>query len=197
MGKYVENNLIKNETIIKKATLNPLALVASGIKLITTFGILYGLYSWISRAALLLGMTTSDFIGQMFRDAFSENIGFIIMLAISAVIFIPVTIKEIGTFFRFFNMELAITDKRLLGRTGVIKTESIDVPLDKINSVTVSSGLFGKIFRYGTILVSTANFGTLRYEFISDVEGYKRELMQEIDRFNEKKSTPASTAEDD
>ena len=80
-------------------------------------------------------------------------------------------------------MDVAITNKRVIGKTGIIRVETMDAPLDKINNVNVSKGLFGRMFKYGSIIISTANFGTFRYDFISNVDEYKSVLMAEIDKY--------------
>ena len=41
---------------------------------------------------------------------------------------------------------LIITNKRVNGKTGLINTNELDSPLNKINGVQVRQGLFGKIY---------------------------------------------------
>lgn len=57
---------------------------------------------------------------------------------------------------KYFFTELSLSNKRLVGKVGIIRTVTLDNPLLKINSISVSSGLFGKILGYGNICVNTA-----------------------------------------
>ncbi len=137
MGKYVENNLGKNETLIKKADLNGLFLLSKWIG-----GILF---CWL--------------------------------------LFIP-TINALIATVRFNNIELAITNKRLIGKVGVANTQALDAPLNKIQNVSVSQGLWGKIFNFGTIRVDTAA-GKFEFGAIKNADAFKGMILAQIDQYEE------------
>ncbi|MBO4399795.1 MAG: PH domain-containing protein [Lachnospiraceae bacterium] len=80
--------------------------------------------------------------------------------------------------------ELSLSNKRLVGKYGLINTKQMDSPLNKINSVSVESGLFGKIFGYATITVNTAST-IYNFRFIANAENVKHEIMEEMERFDE------------
>ncbi len=44
----------------------------------------------------------------------------------------------------YFTTKLEITNRRIKGKIGLIKTNELDSPLNKINSVQVKQGLCGK-----------------------------------------------------
>ena len=84
----------------------------------------------------------------------------------------------------FFTEQLVITSKRLYGKTGLIKTKTLDTPLNKVNTVSVSNGLLGKVFGYGTIHV-TSSSGTYKYVGISDPNVFRQTLMEQIEKYDE------------
>ena len=137
MGKYVEDNLGKNESIVKKAELHPIFLVGTWV-----FGILF---CW--------------------------------------VLLIPL-IKAIIATVRFCHIELAVTTKRVVGKVGVIETKALDAPLNKIQSVSVTQKLFGKIFNYGIVRIDTAA-GTFSFQAIKRPDEFKHVAMGQIDQFEE------------
>ena len=137
MGKYVENNLGKNETIVKKANLTPLFLVGAWIK-----GILF---CWL--------------------------------------LLIPF-FKAIGATIQFCNTELAITNKRVVGKVGVANTKALDAPLNKVQNVSVAQPLLGKIFNYGTVQIDTAA-GKFLFPGIAAPDAFKGMLMGQIDQYEE------------
>ena len=139
MGKYVENNLERNENIVKKAELNFLSLLGAWIK-----GILF---FW--------------------------------------VLFIP-TIKAIVATLKFFNIELALTNKRIIGKTGVLSTDALNAPLDKIQNVGVNQTLFGRMFNYGTVTINTAA-GNYTFHMIKNVNAFKGQIMSQIEIYQEEK----------
>ncbi|GEM_PF-2251764 len=57
---------------------------------------------------------------------------------------------------RYASNKIVLYEGHIEGKTGLIKTKKLNSPLDKVQSVSVSSGLFGKIFGYGTISITTA-----------------------------------------
>jgi uncharacterized membrane protein YdbT with pleckstrin-like domain len=52
------------------------------------------------------------------------------------------------------STELAITDKRLIAKYGVLSTHSIEIRFDKIETVRVSQGIIGRLFNYGDVIVT-------------------------------------------
>jgi uncharacterized membrane protein YdbT with pleckstrin-like domain len=52
------------------------------------------------------------------------------------------------------STELVVTDKRVIAKFGLISTRSIEIRLDKVESVRVQQGLVGRIFNYGDIMIT-------------------------------------------
>ena len=112
MGQYVEQNLNKNEVIVKKAELNPLQLIFAWV-----FGLLF---SWL--------------------------------------LLIPV-FKAIATTITYLNTELAITNKRIVGKVGFINSNSLDAPLNKVQNVfnfincTISECIFNSLLNLVRVII--------------------------------------------
>ena len=111
---------------------------------------------------LLVGSTSGSFFGG---------------LVLGVILLIPVAI-------RMFTTQLFLTNKRIFGQTGLINTKSMDAPLNKINTISTASGLFGKIFGYGNIHLTTSS-GSYDYKGIRAPEVFRSAVMEEIDRFDE------------
>lgn len=56
----------------------------------------------------------------------------------------------------FTGPELAITNKRVIAKFGFISRNTIEMNLDKVESVQVEQSILGRIFNYGSIIVSGA-----------------------------------------
>ena len=94
------------------------------------------------------------------------------------------TIKAIIKTVRFNNTELAITDKRIVGKTGVLNTDSLDAPLNKIQNVSVDQPFWGKIFNYGTVCISTAS-GIFEFGAIKNADEFKNTILDQIEKYEE------------
>ena len=139
MSKYVENNLNRNETIVKKASISKLSLIPTWF-----FGILF---CWL--------------------------------------LLIPL-VKAIVNTIKVFNIELAITSRRVIGKAGVVNSSAMDAPLDKVQNCSVSSGLGGKIFGYGTVVIDTAA-GKYIFTMVKQPDNFKKALMAQIEQAQEDK----------
>jgi uncharacterized membrane protein YdbT with pleckstrin-like domain len=52
------------------------------------------------------------------------------------------------------SSEFGITNKRIIMKTGVIRRRSLEILLQKIEGVTVNQDIGGRMFGYGTIVIS-------------------------------------------
>jgi uncharacterized membrane protein YdbT with pleckstrin-like domain len=59
-------------------------------------------------------------------------------------------------YIRFKTTELAITNKKVIAKFGFIQRDTIELLLPKIESIQVNQSLFGRIFNFGSIVVSGA-----------------------------------------
>jgi uncharacterized membrane protein YdbT with pleckstrin-like domain len=76
-----------------------------------------------------------------------------IVLPVMLLIWIVLVARQAA---RILTTEIAITDRRVMSKTGVMRTEVKTTPLDKVNNVNVSQSLFGNLLDYGDIEVTTA-----------------------------------------
>jgi uncharacterized membrane protein YdbT with pleckstrin-like domain len=56
----------------------------------------------------------------------------------------------------YVSTELAFTNKRVIAKTGFISRTTVELNINKIEAIQVSQGIFGRIFNYGTIVISGA-----------------------------------------
>jgi uncharacterized membrane protein YdbT with pleckstrin-like domain len=57
---------------------------------------------------------------------------------------------------RIYTTELAITDRRIIAKFGLISRSTVELRLEKTESVQVVQSIFGRLFNYGSIVVSGA-----------------------------------------
>lgn len=90
-------------------------------------------------------------------------------------------------FIRFLTTELALTNKRVVGKIGFIRTHSVTSALNKIQNISVSSGLIGKIFNYGKIKIETAGSEPVCFYGIKKPEEFKRAIFNQMDILEQEK----------
>src|SRR4029077_17823520 len=57
------------------------------------------------------------------------------------------------------NTDVAVTNRRILCRTGILRKRSIELLLEKIEGIQVARGLLGQFLDYGTIRIAGAGLG--------------------------------------
>ena len=85
-----------------------------------------------------------------------------------------------------FTTELYFTNRLIYGKVGFINTKDLSSPLDKIDHVSVESGLFGKLLGYGTIVVHSTS-GKYAFQLISHPEHFRDVLLDTIERYKASK----------
>ena len=78
------------------------------------------------------------------------------------------------TYIKRKTNEFAITDRRVIAKTGVISRDSLEIPLNKIESVIFQQGILGRALNYGTIVIGGSGGSGLAFSFIGDPLQFKR-----------------------
>lgn len=110
-----------------------------------------------------------------------------VLRGLSVILFFIGCFFAISRTISFFTTELAVTNKKLIGKMGLINTRSMDAPLNKIQNVSVSSGLLGKISGCGDIKISTAS-GIFSYRNVKRADDFKAVVMAQIDLYEEQEA---------
>lgn len=71
------------------------------------------------------------------------------VFGLGLIFLIPVLIRH-------FTTELAITDKRVIAKFGLISRKTTEINIKKIESVQVVQSILGRLCGYGSIIVSGA-----------------------------------------
>src|SRR5829696_8589656 len=62
------------------------------------------------------------------------------------LLFIPAWLKRFGT-------EIAVTDHRVIYKTGLVQRDTTEINMAKIESVDVSQSILGRVFGFGTLTI--------------------------------------------
>lgn len=87
----------------------------------------------------------------------------------------------IAAYLKFISTELAITNKRVIAKFGFISRRTIEINLDRIESIQVNQGIFGRIFNYGSLVVSGAGNPQAPIPGVSDPLAFRRAFMETQD----------------
>lgn len=158
MLHYVENHLIPGEKLVSKARLSKVLMVKR-------------------IAASIVLLTVGAIIASR-----ANNAGILLVcLPIAAAL---VALKWL----KIQQHELAVTNRKIVAKAGLISRTVQECPLDKIDTVTIQNNLVGAMCGYGTVVVKAIN-GTFCYTHIVDAAGFKDAILNAIGSVREEEAT--------
>lgn len=81
-------------------------------------------------------------------------------------------------YIRYKTTELAITNQRVVVKTGLISRKIIEINIDKVESVEVAQTVLGRLFDYGSLSISGTGFNQAPIPNISDPMAFRKALTQ-------------------
>jgi len=79
--------------------------------------------------------------------------------------------------------DLGVTNKRVIAKTGLISRRTVEQRIQKIESIKVSQGIFGRLFDYGTIMIHGTGGATTPIAKVAEPLRFKRAVESVIDDY--------------
>ena len=83
----------------------------------------------------------------------------ILSYSLMLVGFLAGLLSLIMAWFRRWTTEVAVTDRRIIYKHGFIRRHTVEMNMDKVESVDVDQSVFGRLFDYGDITVRGTGSG--------------------------------------
>lgn len=116
-------------------------------------------------------------------------------------LFLMATVFNLGAFFLLVSsvliafeyltkhyLLLALTDKRLIVRHGILNLETVQMHFNRIESVEVFRPPVGRILGYATVLVTGTGSRVTAVPFVADADMFRAELDRMIFEREEKRA---------
>ena len=171
---YIDQNIISGETILYRTRLHWTVMVTAFF-LAAIFG-LPGLGILVGAMA-----KTSDKQGHSGPMAIAG-----LLLLVIAVIMVVVARM------RRSSVEMAVTNKRVLAKRGLISRVTIEMMLGKVESITVQQTILGRMFNYGTITVRGTGGTPEPFAKIAHPLEFRRQVEQELDKLQNRAAAPGA-----
>ena len=142
--KYVEQVLQPGEKVIYATSLHWLVYLRAILLLILAL-IALAASSAVPEPALALGLK-----------------------AAAALIGLWALVSGLGAVIRRSTTELAVTDRRVIFKTGVFQRHSMEMNLSKVETVGVNQSILGRLLGYGTVIVRGTGGSFEPVAFIGD-----------------------------
>jgi len=84
-------------------------------------------------------------------------------------------------YIRYKTTELAFTNKRVIAKFGFISRQTVELNITKVESIQVNQGILGRIFNFGTLVISGAGNPQAPIPGISDPMAFRRAFVESQD----------------
>ena len=110
---------------------------------------------WLIYLRAILALIAAAFLGIGALSVASDQRQYLsLSLWIAAAIFALLALSAaLGAFVRRATTELAVTNHRVIYKTGLLSRHTLEMNLSKVESVDVNQTILARIFGYGTIIV--------------------------------------------
>ena len=102
------------------------------------------------------------------------------MAVVAIVLVVLGAIPLIGALMKKAAAEFAVTNKRVIFKTGVIRRKTAEMFLNKIESVGVDQTIGGRIFSYGSIVLHGTGGSTEPFVMIGHPLELRRQVQEQI-----------------
>lgn len=165
---YVERNLIPGEQVFYKTGLHWIVLFAP-VFLACIFG--------LPALFMLLGSVT--LIGDKSASAGGMAIGGFLLLAVACLLVLVGYLTRTAT-------EMAVTNKRILIKTGLLSRRTVELLLSKVESIGVEEGVLGRMLGYGSVVVRGTGGTPEPFKNIAHPLEFRRQVQQQVEQREQK-----------
>lgn len=80
-----------------------------------------------------------------------------------------------------YSTELAITDKRVIAKFGLVRRQTVELLHSKVEGLTVDQGILGRVLDFGTVVVNGTGSGRTPIRGISQPLEFRKSALAEIE----------------
>jgi uncharacterized membrane protein YdbT with pleckstrin-like domain len=126
-------------------------------------------------AAVLAGMLYQDHTGDTPEQLYPAGIA-----GATAIIFVGLgVIFLIAAFIRRAATEIVVTDRRVIFKTGIVQRHTMEMNMNKVETVDVVQSILGRVFNYGTVLIRGVGSSYEPLNLIADPLGLRTAIVAE------------------
>jgi membrane protein YdbS with pleckstrin-like domain len=163
---YIEETLTPGEQVLHRTRLHWIVLI---------WPFVFGIVFLAAAVACLIGW----YSGRNDPDA---TVGRTALLALVVAEVLVAAIAFGAGLVRRAGIEMAVTNRRLIVKTGVVRRHTIELMLSKIESISVSQGVLGRIANYGDVLVRGSGGTAEHFPRIADPLRLRFKAQEQIER---------------
>jgi uncharacterized membrane protein YdbT with pleckstrin-like domain len=152
---YIDDNLVAGEKVMYRAHLH-----------------------WVIYIPAVFALLLLSAMGVAFRAA--EN-----TKNIAWLFFVLAPLPLIKPYLLYRFSEFAVTDKRVLVKTGILQRHTLETLLTKVENMSVDQSIWGRLFNYGTITVTGTGGTKEQFERIAAPLEFRKQIQAATLKYQE------------
>jgi uncharacterized membrane protein YdbT with pleckstrin-like domain len=106
-----------------------------------------------------LAVAVVIFLFAAAANAIDSNLRMLLM-GLAAIIGLGALLKLMAEWFKRWTTEIVVTDKRIIYKAGFIRRHTVEMNLDKVESVQVEQSVMGRLLECGTLIIRGPGAGS-------------------------------------
>jgi uncharacterized membrane protein YdbT with pleckstrin-like domain len=91
-----------------------------------------------------------------------------VIYGISAVLVLIAALSAFRAWFKQFTTEIAVTDRRIIYKTGFVSRETAEMNMHRVETVAVEQSIIGRMLNYGAVDIRGTGAGIENLNMIAD-----------------------------
>ncbi len=175
---YIQDNLLPNEKIIFSTHVHPAIFLPSITSFIVTLTILiygYRNSTYTTTSIVDPSITINGAMGSL-------------LLCISSLLFLYSIMLGIQGTISLLTTEFAITNRRIIAKTGFFHRRTLEILLPKIESISIYQNLLGRAMNFGNVTIIGTGGTKEPFQTISNPTAVRKKINQIIEYYNSKQT---------
>jgi uncharacterized membrane protein YdbT with pleckstrin-like domain len=115
------------------------------------------------------------------RVSWWSQFGLVLLGIVTLVVVVGLVFLAMA-WIRVHSTEIAITNRRVIFKTGIVKRHTVEINIEKVESLRVEQGLWGRLLDYGSIYMSGTGASVAPFHDIADPLLFRRKFMEASNR---------------
>jgi uncharacterized membrane protein YdbT with pleckstrin-like domain len=99
----------------------------------------------------------------------------------AAIVFVVLAIVvAFPRYIRFVSSEFAVTNKRVIVKLGLVYRRTLELVLSKVETIGVEQSIMGRVFNYGTIVVTGTGGTKEPFKDIANPLEFRRRVQSQL-----------------
>jgi uncharacterized membrane protein YdbT with pleckstrin-like domain len=111
------------------------------------------------------------------RVSWWSQFGMVLLGVVTLVVVVGLVFLGIA-WIRVRSTEIAITNRRIIVKTGFVTRHTVEINLEKVEALKVEQGVWGRFLNFGSIYISGAGTSVAPIHDVADPLVFRRKFME-------------------